>query len=118
MTFEDDFLNLTWLNGHITDSHFSERERMGRLLGFLCRMWVANVQNPIGIGVDESTALLIDSSGTQVVGSGSVYVIEPTSAPEYCQAGVNLQWTGVPVTEMTQQGISQWTISVRDGFLE
>lgn len=58
----------------VIDSHFAERGRMGRLLG-------AVVQNPrnLGIGVDESTAILVERGERfRVLGDGAVYVVAGT----------------------------------------
>ncbi len=56
----------------IVDQHFSQRDRLGRLL-------TAVALNPgmVGVGIDEDTALLISPSGQyEVVGSGSVTVVD------------------------------------------
>jgi cyanophycinase len=62
------------IDGVVIDSHFAERGRMGRLLG-------AVAQNPknIGLGIDESTAILVEH-GEQfsVIGPGGVYVVDGT----------------------------------------
>jgi cyanophycinase len=62
------------INGVIIASHVAERGRMGRLLG-------AVAQNPknIGLGIDESTAILVEH-GEQfsVIGPGGVYVVDGT----------------------------------------
>jgi cyanophycinase-like exopeptidase len=51
--------------GAITDTHFQERDRMGRLLAFVARAG-AN-----GVGVNEGTAVLYSLSGDVVTGSGT-----------------------------------------------
>jgi cyanophycinase len=56
----------------IIDQHFSERGRIRRLLG-------AVAENPrmLGIGVDEDTAVVVESDGTlHALGSGAVYVVD------------------------------------------
>jgi cyanophycinase len=60
------------IDGVVIDSHFAERGRMGRLLG-------AVVQNPrnLGLGIDESTAILVEHGERfTVVGAGAVYVVD------------------------------------------
>src|SRR5688500_10278720 len=60
------------IRGIIVDQHFSERGRVGRLLG-------AVAQNPriLGVGVDENTAVIIErDSSLQVLGAGGVYIID------------------------------------------
>ncbi len=92
MAFEDDFLSLAPLEGWVTDSHFVERDRMARLLGFVGR-WIED-GGPVparGIGVDEQTALVVAPDGTgEVVGTGSVYVIRSDSPADTCVPGAPL----------------------------
>ena len=59
-------------NTAIIDQHFSQRDRLGRLLTALS-------YNPflIGIGIDEDTAFLIDGANQcEVVGSGAVTILD------------------------------------------
>lgn len=59
-------------NAVIIDQHFSERNRLGRLL-------TASSYNPflIGLGIDEDTAAFIGPDGVfEVVGSGTVTVVD------------------------------------------
>ena len=71
----DDFLQ--FFDGHIFDSHFVDRGRLGRLAGFLA-YWKLNHNALIrGLGVDENTAMAIDSNGfATVFGTGSVCLME------------------------------------------
>ncbi|HJQ10374.1 MAG TPA: cyanophycinase [Gemmatimonadaceae bacterium] len=59
------------LRGVIIDQHFSQRGRIGRLLG-------AIAQNPrmLGIGLDEDCGILVQRGRFQVVGSNAVHVID------------------------------------------
>lgn len=53
---------------------------------------------PVGLGVDEATALVIDEAGLgTVVGEGAVYAVVPAAAPASCAAGQPLTWDDVPV---------------------
>src|SRR4051794_5982000 len=63
---------LGFLQRVVIDQHFSERQRLGRLLGI-----VAQNAYLLGIGIDENTALLVES-GTciEVVGKGAVTLID------------------------------------------
>jgi len=86
----------------ITDTHFAARDRMGRLVGFVARLIAdGDLADPIGIGVDERTALVIDDAGTGTVrGTGSVYLVKPGSAPAVCSSGQPLEWSEVPIHEL------------------
>ena len=58
------FLQIPTLAATITDSHFSARDRLGRLLTFMARILEAgDVASIRGIGVDERTAVLLESDG-------------------------------------------------------
>ena len=59
------------LRGVIIDQHFSERGRIGRLLG-------AIAQNPrmLGIGLDEDSGILVQRGRFQVLGSNAVHVLD------------------------------------------
>ena len=70
-TIEGDFLNLTLLKGVVTDTHFKERNRLGRLLAFLAKAQTgqsADAPAMIGLGVDESAAVAVEPDG-----KGKVY---------------------------------------------
>lgn len=71
------------INKIILDQHFSQRNRLGRLLS-------AVSYNPfaIGFGICEDTATFIDPDGiVEVVGSGVVTVIDPSNV-EYSSMAV------------------------------
>ena len=63
---------LGFLHRVVIDQHFSERQRLARLLSVVA-------QNPYlqGIGIDEDTALIVERGrGIEVVGEGSVTVVD------------------------------------------
>jgi cyanophycinase len=56
----------------VIDQHFSERQRLGRLLDV-----VALNPTLIGIGIDEDTALIVEpEQGIEVVGDGAITVLD------------------------------------------
>eukprot|EP01100_Stratorugosa_tubuloviscum_P010502 TRINITY_DN4516_c1_g3_i1.p1 TRINITY_DN4516_c1_g3~~TRINITY_DN4516_c1_g3_i1.p1 ORF type:complete len:340 (+),score=130.55 TRINITY_DN4516_c1_g3_i1:78-1097(+) len=65
LTLGTNFLDIPLLQRVVTDTHFVQRDRMGRLIGFGARLLTdVFAQVPVlGIGVDEGSALLIDPSG-------------------------------------------------------
>ncbi len=102
VTLEREFLKIPWLKGVITDSHFSQRERMGRSLVFLSRIvqdgW-ADVAH--GIGIDETTAVLVNANGTAtVVGKNAAYFMTLKHKPERCVAGAPLSVRGIEVYKL------------------
>jgi cyanophycinase len=63
---------LGFLHRVVIDQHFSERQRLSRLLSVVA-------QNPYlqGIGIDEDTALVVERGrGIEVLGEGSVTVVD------------------------------------------
>jgi cyanophycinase len=61
------------LPGVIIDQHFEQRNRLGRLLAL-----VAQSPALLGMGIDEDTAALVSPSGVmEVIGSGSVILLDP-----------------------------------------
>ncbi len=64
-----------FLPGIVIDQHFAQRGRLGRLISAL-------VQQPanLGFGIDEDTALIVDGNEIEVVGSGSVTVVDEVGA--------------------------------------
>ena len=91
---KDDFLDNALFANVVTDMHYINRERRGRQLVFMARMakdW--NIAQPRGIGIDEKTAICVDSNGkASVFGSGDVYFLEATEKPERCESQQKLEW--------------------------
>ncbi|MEM7678769.1 MAG: cyanophycinase, partial [Myxococcota bacterium] len=70
--------NFPIMNQIITDTHFYERDRMGRLMVFMARLHEDRVARRLyGVGVSEQTSLFIDRNGVGIVdGNYEVYVLE------------------------------------------
>lgn len=83
------------LQPFLIDTHFSERDREGRLMVFLARSILPDYA-PKGIGIDEKTAFIIDSNGIGTVyGMGFVWIYLPDlslGAPETVIAETPLTW--------------------------
>ena len=100
---------LRYMDNVITDSHFMQRDRMGRLLTFMADNDAANLVDgqPLGIGVNEQTALLINFDGvTRVVGNAytstkltateeqrSAYILRGNTLNPTVSAGVPLVYS-------------------------
>lgn len=94
-----DFLKLSHMRGTITDSHFVKRDRLGRTVAFLARILQEKWADPaLGMGVDESAAVLMDGAGmATVVGKGAVYFFKATGLPGKCEPGVPLTLENIQV---------------------
>ena len=62
-TIEGDFLHLAALHGFVTDTHFSERNRLGRLIAFIAKAERMSGKPILGLGVDEDAALVVEGDG-------------------------------------------------------
>lgn len=98
----------------ITDTHFSERNRQGRLFGFMARASHDNpAQLPVtkvkGIGADEGTAVCFDGKGEgQVYGSGNVFFLKGNAPIERIESGKPLHW------EANQKAVQAYVIRGTD----
>lgn len=123
------FLEIAPLHGVITDTHFHARDRLGRLTVFMARILASgNAKKIHAIGIDQTTAFLLDPNGNGVVaGSGAAYFFEASGKPGTCRAGVPLTFTGISVSKLVageKFGLTRWagagvtyTLSVDSGVL-
>lgn len=102
LTLDTDFVQIPFFAKVITDSHFAQRDRMGRLISFMARVAVDYGElNVMGLGVDERTALTVDASGLgEVRGTGAVYVLRANQAPQECVQGETLTHDGLSLTAL------------------
>lgn len=130
MTLERDFLHIPQLAGIVTDSHFAERDRMGRAIAFLARIikdgWASEAK---GIAVDEQTALVVDSNGqATLMGSGHAYMLRTPGPPQVCQGRSPLTFLNISVYRLaagntfdlnswTGNGGLAYTVSAQTGVL-
>ena len=63
-TIETGFLQLASLKGVVTDTHFSERNRLGRLIAFVAKGEAMAGRPLIGLGVDEDAAVAVEGDGS------------------------------------------------------
>ena len=130
ITLDENFVNISSLQGLIDDPHFVTRDRMGRDLAFLCRVYLNGWSSaPRDIAIDEQTALLLDASGNgTVVGISTVYFLQAPGAPQVCQSGIPLIYQNIGVQRINASGtfsLSTWkgtgvtayTVSANAGVL-
>ena len=115
---EDDFLHFKALENAITDTHFSARSRLGRLIVFVARLNNGQSSSRVyGIGVDERTAVLIDANGMGhlVAGSeGSAWVVTLGGAKWVVAPGQPLSAQNVAISQLTQTGV----LHARSGMVD
>lgn len=113
ITIDQNFINIPVFNHVITDSHFSDRNRMGRVIVFLARIMkdygLAFIK---GIGIDAETALMVSPDGSSVIyGSGGAYFLSTDHQPEKCEMGVPLNLRDIQVYRVGGNGsfhLSTW----------
>jgi len=113
VTFSSDFVRIPLLRGVITDTHFSRRDRLGRTLVFLARLYHDGKARPASsIAVDEGSAVLLEPDGSATVaGSGYAYFIRAAAEPEVCEAGKPLTFRGIAVYRLDRAGkfdVTSW----------
>jgi cyanophycinase-like exopeptidase len=85
----------------ITDSHFSQRSRLGRSIVFVARLDDQRRDlKVLGVGIDEHSALLIDGRGIGRLAdgsAGSAWLVRATRMPQVLRAGAPLTTDGVRI---------------------
>lgn len=106
ITLDRDFVEIPILQGVIGDAHTITRDRMGRDIAFLCRIYDNGWSDqPRGISIDEETALLVDAHGIgKVVGKSNAYFLQAPGAPEVCQQGSPLTYKDIHVYRIAVAG--------------
>ena len=75
ISIEKNFFNAELLKNLITDTHFMNRQREGRLLGFMFRTQFDYGLNSLyGVGIDEQTSLIIKDDFMKSHGIGDAYL--------------------------------------------
>ena len=99
ISFTYDFFDWPALRGTITDTHFVERNRMGRLLAFIARQIKdGQFKRILGVAVERETSVVVDKRGlARVVGKGPAYFVLGDHKPEVCEPGLPLTYSGYKV---------------------
>jgi cyanophycinase len=108
VTLEKDFLHYRWLEDVITDTHFSRRSRLGRLIVFIARIDAQRGDlKTFGVGVDEHSALLIDAQGIGRLAdgsAGSAWIVMPQRAAATLKPGEPLTLTDIRILRIDRGG--------------
>lgn len=106
VTIERDFLDLPQMKGIITDSHWVERDRLGRTLVFLARLIEDGLASPArAIAVDSTTAVLMEADGAAtVVGKTAAYFLSVAKTPAVCKPGAPLTMGDIQVYRVKAGG--------------
>lgn len=100
VTIERSFIKIPQLVGYITDTHFLERGRFGRLVAFMARIVkdfkiVPDVKiSPKAIACDRESAVCIDNNGIATVYGKAAFFVETLDTSSLtCQPNTPLTWT-------------------------
>jgi cyanophycinase len=112
ITLKDDFLN--FYPGYLFDSHFIERGRTARLIGFLAH-WYHNQNEFInGIGVDDRTAFCINEDGIGTVyGTGAASIYLPRSFKVEAEQLVDSDVQSIQLTHGQQFDLNNEAVAER-----
>ncbi len=96
--FTDNLFQWPTLKGTIVDTHFYQRDRMGRAMTFVARLLRDGITDrALAIGIDEHTSLVIDRQGIAQVMTddekGSAYFIFGDRQPEVCEPETPLSFS-------------------------
>ncbi|WP_287599203.1 isoaspartyl peptidase/L-asparaginase [Thermomonas sp.] len=131
-TIETDFLHIAQLNGIVTDTHFSERARLGRLVAFLAKAEQMAGKPLLGLGVDEDAAVAVEGDGSARIyatapGAGAVVVRGGFARKQAEDAAMNLDRVDTVVAGAdsllrlpdgrVERPLAQRSYAVRDGVL-
>jgi cyanophycinase len=109
-----DFLRIPALRGVIADTHFTARDRLGRLLVFMARILASGDARAIhGLGIDQQTALLLNPDGKGIVaGLSAVHLLSSSVKPIVCIPGQPLSFAPVLAIDIAAGGkvdFKHWT---------
>ncbi len=99
ISFTTDFFDWRFMENVITDTHFAQRDRMGRLFAFIARqLRELPVDSFLGIAANERTAVVVDERGLATVhGQGPAYFVLGDHFPEHAVPGQPLTFCGFKI---------------------
>ncbi len=97
----DDFINI--MPDAIFDTHFIQRGRWGRMIGFIYNIFSKTGREVLGIGIDDQTAVCIDQNkvGT-VYGTGSMSIFQIDEETRIVDQGSDYTMEGLKCDQLTE----------------
>ena len=121
VTMVGDFLHMPHMDHVVTDTHFTARDRLGRLIAFVAQVRAATDPRAIGIGVDEDGALCVDKDGVgrfYTASRGYAWLVQPEGVPTL-SPGKPLDYPAVRVATLGTEGrIDLKTMTITDPVFE
>lgn len=100
VTMVDNFLHMPRMAQILTDSHFTIRNRLGRLIAFLAKLRSGGDRKVVGLGIDEGAALCVDATGTGRLLSppgGYGWLVQPRGQPLTATLSKSLDYSAVHI---------------------
>ena len=86
VSFSEHLFDWSALRNTLTDSHFVKRDRMGRLMAFLCRqLATGHTAQAWGLGINEGAAVVIDRHGLGTVYGDTAYMVLADRPADSCR---------------------------------
>lgn len=102
MSLSNGVFSWPFMSGWITDSHFSERDRLGRLIAFQARIMEAEQTDTwLGLGLDDDSAIVVNSSGMATVYGADSYIVKTTQPAENLDENSPLKIDSVEVYKVS-----------------
>jgi cyanophycinase len=115
VSLSSDFFRWKPLRDTITDTHFHQRDRFGRLVVYLARTFAGRRVD--GLGVDEQTSVIVtpDQKG-KVMGPGAAYLLVLDHPAEVLERGKPLTYRGLKVWKFTAGDTIDFAQRPTEGF--
>lgn len=107
VTLVSEFLDMPFLEHVITDTHFMERDRLGRLVAFVAQIRAGSDPDAVGLGIDEDTALVVEADGTgrlHTLSDGRAWLVQPPGPPAFDADGA-LDWEAIRLTGIGPESV-------------
>lgn len=113
----DDFLG--FLPGVVVDTHFTQRGRLGRLVGAMARAWDDLSPGTLGgIGLEQATGIVVRDGVATVHGDGTASFVRPTAESTLVrEVGMPLVWTDLDLHRLTagwRFDLEAWEVDTDD----
>lgn len=117
ISFTHDLFSWPHLDNTVIDSHFVERDRMGRLMAFLCRQLAeGRTGSAWGVGIDADSAMLLNRDGMASVYGSVAYVVQADRPPEVCEENAPVSYSGYKVWRLESGARYDFANRPRQGF--
>ena len=101
ISFTTQYFEWPVLHRLITDSHFAERNRMGRLIAFVARQVDARGGAPFtGLGINGDAAVVVGAGQQAKVYGGAAYLVHADHPAETLENGTPLTYTDLPIVRL------------------